>query len=168
MLTIYSLLLTAGISIFRHELTKFHAIIVSVIVASPLTIYLTIYTVCTILGGQVHRLENILGQGNLFRRLLVLSAAAIWIALTIYSFLPQHISHFSQESCRARPLVLNFFLITPITTILVEWHNKPWLRVAIPIPLFLTILAWVAVILRKRRVIWPPGETYRVKFWEVW
>ena len=104
----------------------------------------------------------------MFRRLLVLIAAAVWVALSIYSFLPQHISHFSQESCQARPLVLNFFLITPITATLMEWHNRPWVRVAIPTPLFLTVLAWITVILRKRRVIWPPGEPYRVKFWEVW
>jgi len=167
MLTVYSLLFTAGTSIFQHKLTKFHAVIVSVIVASPLTIYLTIYSICAMLGGM-HRLEKVLGKGNLFRRLLVLFAAATWVVLTIYSFLPQHVSHFSQESCQAQPLVLNFFLITPITSTLVEWHNNPWLRVAIPTPLFLTILAWVTVIFCKRHVIWLPGEPYRVRFWRIW
>ena len=167
LLTVYSLLLTASISIFRHELTKFHALTVSVIVASPLTIYLVIYSIIA-MWGSLHRLETVLGEGHLFRRLLVLFAAVIWSALTIYSFIPKYAPHFAQRSCQPRPLVLNFFLITPISVGLAQRHDKPWLGVVIALPLFLIVLAWVTAILLKRHVIWPPGEPYRVKFWEVW
>ena len=166
-LTVYSLLLTAIISIFRHELTKFHALTVSVIVASPLTIYLVIYSIVAMFV-TLHRLENVLGKGHLFRRLLVLFAAAIWTALTIYSFVPGNAPRFAQQSCQPRPLVLNFFLITPISVGLGERHEKPWLGVVIALPLFLIILAWVTAILLKRDLIWPPGQPYRLNFWRVW
>ena len=162
----YSLLLTACISIFRHELTKFHALIVSVIVASPLTIYLNIYSIRAMWGGQ-HRLENVLGKENLFKRLFVLFATVIWAALTIYSFIPKNTPRFAQSSCKPQPLVLNFFLITPISVGLMERKEKPWLGVVVAIPLLLIITAWVTAILLKRRVIWPPGEPYRVNFWKV-
>ena len=166
-LTIYSLLLTATISIFRHELSKFHALTVSVIVASPLTIYLVIYSIVA-MWWDLHRLEGVLGKGHVLRRLLVLFAAAIWGALTIYSFIPGNSPHFAQQSCKPRPLVLNFFLITPISVGLGQRHEKPWLGVVIALPLFLIILAWVCAILLKRYVIWPPGQPYRVNFWKVW
>ena len=118
--------------------------------------------------GNLHRLENVLGKGYLFRRLLVLFAAAIWTALTIFSFVPHNTTRFSQQSCQPRPLVLNFFLITPISVGLEERHEKPWLGAVIALPLFLIILAWVIAILLKRHDIWPPGKPYRVKFWCVW
>jgi len=43
----------------------------------------------------------------------------------------------------------------------------PWLVVVIAIPLLLLISAWVTAILLKRRIIWPPGEPYRLNFWKV-
>lgn len=165
-LTIYSLLLTACISIFQHGLTKFHAVTVSVIVASPLTIYFVIYSVRAMWGGE-HRLENVLGPGQLFKRLFVLFAAVMWIGLTIYSFLPQNASHFAQASCRPQPLLLNFFLITPISFSIMKGGQTPWLGAAVATPLFLIVLAWVAAILLKRNIIWPRGEPYRFNFWKV-
>jgi hypothetical protein len=165
-LTIYSLLLTAGISIVQGTLTKFHAVAVSVIVASPLTIYLVVYSLAAMFGSM-HRLEDILGKGHIFKRLVVLVAAAIWGTLTIYSFLSGSIHHFAQESCRPQPLLLNFFLLTPISVSIMERRDLPWLGPVIAIPLFLIVLAWVIAILLKRRVIWPPGQRYRFNFWKV-
>lgn len=165
-LTIYSLLLTACISIFRQELTKFHALTVSVIVASPLTIYFIVYSIRAMWGGE-HRLENVLGKGHLVKRLFVLFAAVVWIGLTTFSFVHRNISQFAQASCKSRPLMLNFFLITPISVGLMERKEKPWLGVVIALPFFLIVLAWVTAILLKRHVIWPPGERYRVNFWKV-
>jgi len=165
-LTIYSLLLTAGVSIIRGQLTKFHAVTVSVIVASPLTIYLVIYSTRAMWGGT-HRLENILGRGHIFKRLFVLLAAAIWIALSIYSYLPGSAPHFAQASCRPQPLLLNFFLLTPISVGIMERADVPWLGPVIAVPFFLIILAWVVAILLKRRIIWPPGRPYRFNFWKV-
>lgn len=162
----YSLLLTACISIFRHDLSKFHAVTVSVIVASPLTIYLVVYSIRAMWGGE-HRLENVLGQGHLSKRLFVLLAAVIWLALTIYSFLPQNTLHFAQSSCKPQPQLLNFFLITPISVGLMERKEKPWLGAVVAIPFFLIVLAWVVAILLKRRVIWPRGEPYRPHIWKV-
>jgi hypothetical protein len=165
-LTIYSLLLTAGISIFQGQLTKFHAVAVSVIVASPLTIYLVIYSIRAMWGGM-HRLENILGPGHVFKRLFVLLAAAIWIALTIYSYLPGSSSHFAQASCKPQPPLLSFFLLTPISVGIMRRKEFPWLGVVIAIPFFLIVLAWAIAILLKRSIIWPPGTPYRFNFWKV-
>ena len=138
----------------------------SVIVASPLTIYLIIYSLRAMWGGH-HRLDSVLGKGHLFRRLIVLLAAAIWIAFTIYSFVPQNASHFAQRSCQSRPLVLNFFLLTPISVGFEAGENRPWLAVVVALPLFLIVLAWVTAILLRRHVIWPPGQPYRFNFWKV-
>jgi hypothetical protein len=167
MLSIYSLLLTAGVSIFLNELTKFHALTVSVIVASPLTIYLVIYSISAMFGGK-HRLEGVLGQGQLFKRLFVLVAAAIWTTLTIFSFLPKSAPHFSQNSCQPRPLLLNFFLITPFSVAIEEGQEHPWVGPVVALPLVMIIVAWVTAILLRRHIIWPPGEPYRVNFWKVW
>lgn len=139
---------------------------VSVIVASPLTIYLIIYSIRAMWGGQ-HRLENVLGKGHLFRRLFVLLAALIWVALTIHPFLSRNAAHFAQRSCQPRPLLLNFFLLTPMTVGIELGEDHPWVAVVVALPIFLIILAWVTAILLKRQVIWPPGEPYRVKFWTV-
>jgi hypothetical protein len=165
-LTVYSLLLTAGISIFLGELTKFHAVTVSVIVASPLTIYLVIYSTRAIWGGM-HRLEDVLGKGHIFKRVVVLLAAAIWIALTIYSYLPGNAPHFAQASCRPQSLLLNFFLLTPISVGIMDRKELPWLGPVIAIPFFLILLAWVIAIFLKRHIIWPRGEPYRPNFWRV-
>ena len=118
-------------------------------------------------GGQ-HRLEGVLGQGHLFKRLFVLVAAAVWASLTIFSFIPQNASYFSQTSCKPRPLVLNFFLATPISVGIEEGGEHPWVAVLVALPLFLIILAWVIAILIRRSLIWPRGEPYRVNFWRVW
>ena len=115
----------------------------------------------------IHRLENVLGQGHLYKRLFVLLAAAIWLALTIYSFLPQNASNFAQASCKPQPQLLNFFLITPISVGFMERKEKPWLGVVVAIPLLLIVVAWVVAILLKREVIWPRGEPYRFHFWKV-
>ena len=117
--------------------------------------------------GGLHRLENVLGKGHLFKRLFVLFAAAIWIALTVYSFLPQNASRFAQSSCKPQPLLLNFFLITPISVGLMKGGQIPWLAVLVATPFFLIILAWVIAILLKRHVIWPRGEPYHFNFWKV-
>lgn len=138
----------------------------SVIVASPLTIYLVVYSIRAMWGGQ-HRLENVLGKGHLFKRLFVLLSAAIWIALTAYTFLPQNARNFAQASCKPQPLLLNFFLLTPISVGFMKRHQEPWLGVVVAIPLFLIVLAWVVAILLKRHVIWPRGQPYRFNFWKV-
>ncbi|KAF9788064.1 hypothetical protein BJ322DRAFT_1046832 [Thelephora terrestris] len=164
-LTIYSLILTAGIAIVLGELTKFHAVTVSVIVASPLTIYFVVYSIRASWGG-IHRLENVLGRKHLFRRLFILLAAAIWIAFTIYPYLQRNASHFAQTSCRTQPLLLSFFLLTPISVGIMERHRFPWLGPVIAGPFLLIVLAWVIAIIRKRRIIWPSREPYRFNFWK--
>lgn len=165
-LTIYSLLLTAGISIFEGQLTKFHAVTVSVIVASPLTIYFVVYSIRAMWGGM-HRLENVLGEGHLLKRLFVLIAAGIWIAFTIYSYLPGSVNQFAQASCRPQPLLLNFFLLTPVSVGIMERKDLPWLGPVVAVPFFLISLAWAIAIYLKRHTIWPPGEPYRFNFWKV-
>jgi len=65
-------------------------------------------------------------------------------------------------------LLLNFFLVTPITVGIEVGEDTPWVAVLVALPLFLLVLAWVTAILLKRRVIWPRGEPYRLNFWKVW
>jgi len=117
-------------------------------------------------GGQ-HRLEHVLGQEHLFNRILVLFAAGIWSGLTIYTFLPENANRFAQSSCQPQPLLLNFFLMTPISVGIMKKDQKPWLGPTVATPFFLIILAWVVAIFLKRHVIWPRGEPYRFNFWRV-
>lgn len=138
----------------------------SVIVASPLTIYLVIYSLAAMFGSM-HRLENVLGKSHIFKRLVVLVAAAIWGVLTVYSYIPGSIHHFAQASCRPQPPLLSFFLLTPISVGIMERRQLPWLGPVVAVPLVLIVLAWVIAILLKRRIIWPPGQRYRFNFWKV-
>lgn len=138
----------------------------SVIVASPLTIYFVIYSIRAMWGGQ-HRLEHVLGQEHLFKRILVLFAAGMWAGLTVYSFLPENAQRFAQSSCKPQPLLLSFFLMTPISVGIMKKDQKPWLGPTVATPLLLIILAWVVAIFLKRHIIWPRGEPYRFNFWKV-
>jgi antibiotic biosynthesis monooxygenase (ABM) superfamily enzyme len=57
-LTLYSVLVAAAISISETNLTKFHAIIASELVMSPLTIYLAVYSVVSSSCRDVARWLN--------------------------------------------------------------------------------------------------------------
>ena len=165
LLTIYSLLLTGGISIIQMSITRFHTITVSVIVCSPLSIYLVFCAIHAIWsdGG---RLKDVLGPGHMSRRILVLLAAAMWVAISVYSYLPDRFTNFTQTSCKRRPILANFFLLTPVTVGIYSIKAMPWLVIVVILPFAMLASAWIIAIFLRRKDIWP-GDKSRSRFSQV-
>ncbi|KAF9781538.1 hypothetical protein BJ322DRAFT_1076750 [Thelephora terrestris] len=168
-LTIYSLLLTCLIAIIRQDLTRFHALVVLALVLSPITIYFVGYSIRSFWSTH-HRLENLLGRENYFRRSVVLFSGLAWLAIFIYTYLPKGVRNFAQASCKGRTAIEGFYLTIPFQYL---WDWAVLYQVVYPViifavPLATIIAAWIMAIVRKREEIWPPGEPYRPRFVKVW
>lgn len=115
-----------------------------------------------------HRLNTIVGEGQLLRRILILIAAAIWVSLLIYILVPTTISHFAQESCDTQLVPLaNYLYVFPFRVIS-ALKQVPWIFVVI-IGTFVTIvLSWIIGIFLQRETIWPRGERWQPRFGRTW
>jgi hypothetical protein len=168
LLNIYSILLTSIISVFKHSLSRFHAIIAAVIVGSPLTFYNFIYAVRSSLGHN-HRLDRLFGKGQIKQRLLALLTVTIWGGFVIYLILPNHVSHFSQANCdKASPLVTQVFL-APFILFKPLVKEEKGLAVTLVVPLLLIMTSWGVAIYLRRKALWAhAGRNKRPSFWVVW
>ena len=167
-LTIYSLLLTCVVSVVRGDLTRFHALVVLALVLSPITVYFVAYSIRSFWSGH-HRLESLLGRTRYLRRFLVLLAGAAWVAILIYSYLPNSDKRFAQASCKGRSVMEGFYLIVPFLYIWAFAHvGIAYPAVLFTLPFLIMIAAWIIAILRRKKEIWPPGEPYRPRFIKVW
>jgi len=167
-LTVYSLLLTCLVSLFRGDLTRFHALVVLALVLSPITVYFVAYSIRSFWSGQ-HRLEGLLGRTRYLRRIIVLLAGATWMGIFIYAYLPNNGERFAQASCKGRSVMDAFYLIVPFLYMAAFIS----LGIAYPVVLFvlpfvLVIVAWIIAILLRKDEIWPPGEPHRRRFVKVW
>lgn len=167
-LTIYSLLLTCLVSVVRGDLTRFHALVVLALVLSPITVYFVAYSIRSFWSDH-HRLESLLGRTRYLRRFLVLLAGAAWVAILIFSYLPNSDKRFAQPSCKGRSVMEGFYLIVPFLYI---WAfaqvGVAYPAVLFTLPFLVMIAAWTIAILRRKKEIWPPGEPYRPRFIKVW
>ena len=163
----YSLLITCATSLFQGSLSRFHAIILVSIVCSPVNVYFTGYSLRAFWSS--HRLDAALGKKQYARRAMVLLSVVIWIAILIYAYLPDKYSKFAQDSCRGSTIAEGVFLGAPF---LFAWAlaatGSAGVLVAFLMIPILIIIAWVVVIIRRRKEIWPPGEPYRPRFGKVW
>ncbi|KAF8517395.1 hypothetical protein BU17DRAFT_91842 [Hysterangium stoloniferum] len=160
---IYSLLLTSAWSIFRHQLTRIHAILTMATVGSPVTVYFFVYAVRSSLWKRKHHLEPVIGQKKRLNRGFVLLALFIWIGLNVYILLPSHLSDFQQEACEKHNRVVEHFLFLPV---LIVVDLPRWAQCLAVLPFVLTVVTWITVILIKRRKIWPKGEAFTpLTFW---
>ncbi|KAJ7264452.1 hypothetical protein B0H12DRAFT_1217176 [Mycena haematopus] len=98
LLNIFSLVIAAIISIANRNLTKPHTIVALGLAASPLSLYLIIYVLRSIFGSQ-NRLETVFGRGMWVNRLAVLTLLPIWLAVLVFSALPDGTWHFQQSAC---------------------------------------------------------------------
>jgi hypothetical protein len=112
-LTLYSILVAAVISIGQTQLTKFHAIIAIELVASPLTFYVAIYAIRSMFGHK-HRLDHLLGRGKVHYRMLALGTVALLIGFFIYVMIPAHLQQFSQASCDAKSMLVKLSFLLPV------------------------------------------------------
>ena len=163
----YSLLITCATSLFQGSLTRFHAVILVAIVCSPVNVYFAGYSIRAF--WSEHRLEAALGKKQYARRTMVLLSVAIWIAILVYAYLPQNVTKFAQDTCRGTTIAEGFFLGAPFVFAwaLVEVGAAGVLVVFLAIPI-LIVLAWIAVIIRRRKEIWTPGQPWRPKFGKTW
>ena len=166
-LTVYSLLITCGVSIITHQLTRIHAILATAIAGSPLSLYIVVYTIRST-WGDANRLVHVVGPGQIIPRTIVLIGFVIWIALAIYIILPNHLSNFTQISCdqQTQQVLIKYFFFLPI--VLFVSGFSPLVQWVLSLPIQLAIFSWIIAIWLRRRQIWPRGEKYSPRFWTVW
>lgn len=163
----YSLLITCTTSLFQGSLTRFHAIILVSLVCSPVNVYFAGYSIRAFWSS--HRLDAALGKKQYARRAMVLFSVGVWIAILIYAYLPDNRAKFAQDSCRGSTIAEGIFLGAPFVFAwaLAATGSAGVLVLFLMIPI-LVVVAWIAVIIRRRKEIWPPGEPYRPRFGKVW
>lgn len=166
-LTVYSLLITCGVTIIQRQLTRIHAIIATALAGSPLSLYIAIYAIRSV-WGDANRLTPALGPGHVIPRIIVLSALLIWIGLVVYIMLPTHLSYFTQFSCDQQDDsgLIKYFFFLPI--VLFANHFTLVRQWIVTLPIQIAIIAWTIAILLRRSEIWPKGKRHSPRFWKVW
>ncbi|KAJ6584093.1 hypothetical protein DFH09DRAFT_1308794 [Mycena vulgaris] len=147
LLNVYSLIIAAIISIHNRNLTRPHTLVALGLAASPLSVYLIIYVIRSILGNQ-NRLQAVFGKGKWLNRGAVLTLLPIWVSVLVFSALPSW--HFQQSACddvvAANHVVRVFFI-----PFLVFFEVYPIVGAVI---LGVFIGAWMTGIYLQRREIW--------------
>ncbi|KAK7691908.1 hypothetical protein QCA50_005313 [Cerrena zonata] len=165
-LSIYSVLFTCSISIFQVELTRYHATLAVVLTGSPLSVYLFIYSIMSF-WYRKHRMNGILGDGQMLPRILIIIAGGIWTAILSYVLSSAHVSHFAQESCSGQvPLDKSLYLYPFV--LLKVLRQTPILFLPIVGILLLILLSWIIGIILQRKAIWPHDEPWRPRFGRTW
>ncbi|KAJ7213848.1 hypothetical protein GGX14DRAFT_563426 [Mycena pura] len=100
MLNVYSLIIAAIVAVAKRNLTKPHTAVALSLAFSPLSLYLIIYVLRSMIGNS-NRLEKVFGRGKWLNRFLVLAIVPIWIALLVFTAKPKGSSHFQQSACDA-------------------------------------------------------------------
>ena len=167
LLSIYSLLLTCGISITRASISRLYALLAVVIAGSPLSLYLVSYAVVSFWYRR-HRLNHIVGQGQMIPRLLVIGAGCLWIALLIFSTVISDRGHFAQRSCDDLYGSMGAVYVIPLVFFHEAFEIVPAIGVLMIMPLVTTALAWVIALILQRKTIWPSGARWTPHFGRMW
>ncbi|KAJ7160917.1 hypothetical protein C8R46DRAFT_1223268 [Mycena filopes] len=148
-LNVYSLIVAAMIAIGEHSLTRMHSVMALTLAASPLSLYLIIYVLRSLLGNQT-RLQTVFGPGQHINRALVLIMLPLWVGVLVFTALPARIWEFQQGACDTQladnHIARLFFL--PFLVFFVEY---PEIGVSV---LVSVIGAWAIAVWRLREVIW--------------
>lgn len=72
LLQLYSILVTAVLTVVQKGLTKLHAVTALGMIASPVTIYILVYSIRNALGGHT-RLDALVGKGKIAQKVLVIA-----------------------------------------------------------------------------------------------
>jgi len=178
-LSVYSLLLTCGISILKVQLTRIHAILTAATAGSPLNVYIALYAIRSIFGGK-HRLAAIVGPKKFIPRTVVLAGVGVWTGVVVYIILPDHLSHFTQTACEKSPVfndtdghargatfvqtIVQYFLFMAFVVLHEISETSILWTVMATMPIILAVASWVIAILRRREEIWQgKGYSPRVK-----
>jgi hypothetical protein len=71
LLQLYSILVTAILTVNQRGLTKLHAVTALSMVASPVTIFILIYAIRNAFGGST-RLDSLVGKGKVTSKVIVI------------------------------------------------------------------------------------------------
>ncbi|KAI0080381.1 hypothetical protein K474DRAFT_248409 [Panus rudis PR-1116 ss-1] len=168
-ITTYSLIIACAITVAQGNLTRFHAAVATVVMGSPLSCYLFVYSIVSF-WYRKHRLNGIVGENRLLARLTTIVAGLMWIALLLYILLPGHLSQFSQESCDANELPTYLYALPFVFlgAFAAGGGRLAWIFVSLIVPILGTIIAWIIILVRQRKKIWPENERWRPRFGRVW
>ena len=163
MLTVYALLITCTVSLFRQNITRFHASVASTIALSPVSFYFLFYSIRAFWGE--HRLDTVLGKKKYLNRGLVFFAVTMWFSIVVYTSMESKKNNFTQKSCLPSTMQELFFQVTlnpqEIGPVLI--FLSPWFILTV-----IATFSWFISIVLVRKEIWPPGERYRPNFDTVW
>jgi hypothetical protein len=71
-LQLYSILVTAVLTVTKNGLTKLHAVTALLMVASPVTVYILVYSLRNVLGSRT-RLDDLIGHGKIMQKALIMA-----------------------------------------------------------------------------------------------
>lgn len=94
----YSLVVAAVIAIAEHNLTRLHSALALSLAGSPLSLYLLIYVIRSVMHMK-NRLDGAFGRGKWLNRLLVIAMVPMWIAVLVFTAFPSQAYHFQQSAC---------------------------------------------------------------------
>ncbi|KAJ6587487.1 hypothetical protein DFH09DRAFT_976835 [Mycena vulgaris] len=183
LLTVYSLLISAIITIGDGNMSRFHSGMTVFLVMSPLSSTLVVYA---ILGfcGRTHRLDNILShrREHLIPRLLVIAFGIISLSLVIFTSAADG-DHFAASPCEldssyktARVIMMNLLFIpyAGVAVIVVELTTTPGVDASIVgvllvvlAPFFIVLGSFVYGVVKQRHVL---AKQYQVQNnrWKIW
>ncbi|KAJ7233183.1 hypothetical protein C8J57DRAFT_1480372 [Mycena rebaudengoi] len=155
LLNVYSLIVAAIISIAGHNLTKLHSVIALTLAASPLSLYLLMYVVRSLMGKNT-RLEAVFGKGKILNRVIVLLILPLWIGVLVFTSLSTVTWEFQQAACDeavADNHIASLFFI-PFIAMFVEF---PATGIVFVLGFGTT---WGIAIWRLRKIIWGKHDRY--------
>ncbi|KAH8823467.1 hypothetical protein DL96DRAFT_1617668 [Flagelloscypha sp. PMI_526] len=165
MMYVYSILISAAISISKQKMTIFHSEVIAMILGSPLTFSLFIYAILGTFGHD-HRagLNKILGPlpNTRVYRLLAVGGFVIWLAGVIYMELPSNHTKFAQYACDYREPSDALFLLSVLPyfsmAFIIHWatskdaHGRADASpLILAIPVGITLLAVIVSIFVARK-----------------
>jgi hypothetical protein len=148
--TTYAILIGAFISVLKDQLTKFHAMVAIQIVGSPLLFYMAIYAIRTFFGNK-HRLDVLMGKGNIGYSVVAVTTLVIWIACVFFTLLPNDKRHFAQFNCQSKAKEMFLRPFTVPYYVIEELPIAGGVTVALWI---LTIAGWTLAVWLRYRELW--------------
>ncbi|KAK7680850.1 hypothetical protein QCA50_016160 [Cerrena zonata] len=113
-------------------------------------------------------MNGLVGDGQWFRRSVMLIAGFFWIAMFTYILLPDKFAHFSQASCVINSQISNYLYILPFVFVEVGYDVLPGAVLFAGIFVGLTIVGWFVGIWLQRKKIWSPDRGWTPRPGKVW
>jgi hypothetical protein len=164
-LSMYSVMIAAAIGMVKHNISKFHSVVATTLVGSPLTFYMALYALRSCFGHQ-HRLHELFDTNvrcSILRRIVAFGTLMTWIAYVGSSLLSPD-TQFAQSSCQAR-MSWDHAVLLPI----LDSVFSPANYASIPLGIAVIMGSWGFAIYRHRKALWhKDGVKGWPTFFDVW